>query len=587
MTIHLTEEMTRSRANEQSYQKGREYYQSGAIYDAACKATSAGVVLTARCEGNSAPSYRVRAELDAGGVRSTDCSCPYDWDGDCKHVVALLLKYLHKPAEFSEQKEMGDLLADLEKSALLALIHRLVEKNPDLYDEIEMIVPALQVAEQSKSAMPKGKRKTQVSEETYRKQVRRVFKQSRYDGNYYDDWNEPAYIEDLEEIQETAIKFLEAGDAEGALIILRVLLEEALEEYDEEMDHNGNLAGFIQDLGMPMAEAILSAELDKKSHKALLDFVQDALDNLGEFIESSDIELILAALEHGWDELPDPDSQWDEYEEEKWMVFDQLQVARLNILKRQGRSDEYLKLAQKADPQRYALELIERGQLDDAIKSTSKLKYDSEMLSVAQKLREAGRLAEAIALAERGMKLKGNSLHELAEWLAPLEEAQGKMDMALLAYRVVFDTHPDLESYLKIKKLADAEWDNIRPALLKKARANYFSDVLVDIHLEEKEWDAAIKVAEKNSFSYHLLEKVTDAVIQHRPDWVIKISIKQAEDLIEQTQSKLYPAAARWLERAKKVYQLQGQSAEWKAYIEKLRAQYARRPSLQKAIAGL
>lgn len=587
MKIQLTEEIIRSRANEQSYQKGREYYHSGAIYDTACKATSAGVTLTARCEGSSAPTYRVRAELDAGGVRSSDCSCPYDWDGDCKHIVALLLTYLHKQDEFSEQKEMGDLVADLEKDALVALIHRLVERNPDLYDEIETIVPALRVAGQSKSAAPKGKRKTQVSEQTYRKQVKRILKQSRYDEGYDDEWSEPAYIEDLEEVAGTAKTFLEAGDAEGALVILRVLLEETLDDYDGEMDYNGDLAGFIQDLGMPMAEAVLSADMDKKSLKALQGFVQDALDSLDETIESSDIELILAALEHGWDELPDPDSQWDEREEEEWMVFDELQVARLNVLKRQGRSDEYLKLAQKADPHRYVLELIERGQVDEAIKSTKKLKYDSEMFSVAQKLRAAGKLDETIALGERGFKLKGNSLHELAEWLAPLEESQGRMDMALLAYRAVFDSRPNLEPYRKIKQLAGADWENIRPALLKKAGSIYASDVLVDIHLEEKDWDAAIKVGEKDSFSYHLLERVADAVISHRPDWVIRVSIQQAEGLIKQTQSKLYPGAARWLGRAKKVYQLKGQSAEWKAYIDDLRAEYARRPSLQKAIAEL
>lgn len=52
---------------------------------------------------------------------------------------------------------------------------------------------------------------------------------------------------------------------------------------------------------------------------------------------------------------------------------------------------------------------------------------------------------------------------------------------------------------------------------------------------------------------FSLLEKVADAVIPYRPDWVIRISLKQSDQLIEQTQNKLYPIAARWLERAKKV----------------------------------
>lgn len=586
MNVQLTEEIIRSRASDQSYQKGREYFRSGAIYDPSWQSTSGGVVLSGQCEGSTAPSYRLRAELDAGGVRSASCTCPYDWGGDCKHIVALLLMYLHKREDFSEHQGVSDLLADMEKDSLVALIDHLVARDPDLYDEIEMAIPIVSVGK-SKSSPAKEKRQTQVSEQTYRKQVRRILKQSRYDGSYYDDWNEPAYIGDLEEVLETAKKFLEAGDAEGALIILHVLLEDTLEDYDGEMDHNGDVAGFIQDLGMPMAEAILSLEIDEKSHEALQESVEEILDDLDETIEESDLEVILAALEYGWDELPDKESQWEEYDEEDWMLYDELQRARLNVLKRQGREDEFLELAKKADPHRYVLELLQHGQVDEAIRAGQELRYDTEMFSVAQKLREVGRLNEAIALAERGLDLKGNAVYELGIWLAPLEESQGSKEMALLAYRAAYDSHPAIELYRHIKRLSGTNWENLRPALLKKARETHYSDIMVDIHLEEGEWDEAIKDAQRDIFSHHLLEKVADALIPYRPDWVIHTSIKQAEDLIAQTQSKLYSVAARWLERAKKAYQHKGQAAEWKAYIDNLRLVYAKRPALQKAITGL
>ncbi len=533
MNIQLTEEIIRSRASDQSYQKGREYYRSGAIYSTTWQSTTGGIALTAQCEGSTAPSYRLRVELDAGGVRSASCTCPYDWGGDCKHIVALLLMYLHKREEFSEHQGVGDLLADMEKDSLVALINHLVERDPDLYDEIELAIPVLNVGE-SKSSPAKEKRQTQVSEQTYRKQVRRILKQSRYE-DHYDDWHEPAHIGDLEEVLETAKKFLEAGDAEGALIILRVLLEETLEDYDGEMDYNGDVAGFIQDLGMPMAEAILSLEIDSKSRKALPESIEEMLDDLDETIEESELEVIRAALDYGWDELPDPESQWEEYDEEDWMLFDELQRARLNVLKRQGREDEFLKLAQKADIHRYVLELLQLGQVDEAIKASQGLRYDGEMLSIAQKLREVGRLNEAVALAERGLDLKGNAVHELATWLAPLEESQGRKEMALLAYRAAYDSHPTIELYRHIKKLSGSGWENIRPALLKKAGEMHYSDILVDIHLEEGEWDEAIKIAGQQSLTFNLLEKVADAVIPHRTDWVIRTSIKQAENLIVQT----------------------------------------------------
>lgn len=190
---------------------------------------------------------------------------------------------------------------------MVALIIRLVERDPDLYDELEMALPAVKVVTQSSDA--KERRQTQISEQTYRKQIKKILKQSRYDDDYYAEESEPAYLGDLEEVLQTAGQFLDAGDADGALIILRVLLEEITNDYDGDMDYNGDLAAFIQSLGMPLAEAILSAEMDAKSHKTLQGSMQEIFDNLDEAIEDIELEIILFALEYGWDELPNQETQ--------------------------------------------------------------------------------------------------------------------------------------------------------------------------------------------------------------------------------------------------------------------------------------
>jgi uncharacterized Zn finger protein len=95
-------------------------------------------------------------------------------------------------------------------------------------------------------------------------------------------------------------------------------------------------------------------------------------------------------------------------------------------------------------------------------------------------------------------------------------------------------------------------------------------------------------VADQAGFwSYSLIEKVADAVLSHRPDWVILVSIKQAEGLIEKTQSKYYPAAARWLMKAKMAYLASDRQSEWQAYFSNLKTTYARRPALQRELRGL
>ena len=379
---------------------------------------------------------------------------------------------------------------------------------------------------------------------------------------------------------------MDAGDAEGALIILRVLLEELTEDYDGEMDYNGDLACVIQDIGMPLAEAILSVDLEPGTREELQGAIQNILDNLDEMIEAEDeLELILAALEHGWNELPDEETEWEEYEEEYWMVLDQLKKARLNVLARQGDDDAFLRLAEQSDAKRYTLKLIELGRVDEAVKASEKLENTSDAFTVAQKLREVGRLNDAIALAERGLEMGGYYLTQLALWLAPLEEAQGRTDMALQAYRIAYEESPSIEIYRQIKRLSGENWLNLRPALVQKVANS--NTVLVDIHLEEKDWDSAIKVVERDRWSFQLLEKVAETLIPHRPDWVIRVSLKQSDDLIVQTQSKYYPIAARWLERAKKAYHQKGQGAEWQTYIDNLRTTYARRPALQREFKNL
>ncbi len=597
MTIKLTEELIQEQTTDRSYARGREYYLAGAIYSPAWQTTPGGIALTSRCSGSS-DHYLLRVELDENGIISTSCTCPYDGDGDCKHIVALLLKYLNQPEKFSEQKSVADLLSGLDKESLIALITRLIKRDPDLYDELELAIPTVKVAAQTKTAVKvvaTEKRKTDVSEPVYRKLVQKIFKQSRHSYYYDEDEIAPAYLGDLEETLETAMQALAAGDAEGALIILRVLFEETVDEYDGEMDYDGDVAGFIQDLGMPLAEAILSVNLDAQECAELQDSLQATYDELDEYVESSELDVVFGALRFGWDASPDGDVRADaeenddeeENDEDVWMAFYALQQARLNVLERQGRLDEFLQLAQKADTHRYVIKLLQLGRMDEAISASQKLTSASAILDIAQKLRAAGRLEAAINLAERGLMLGGQFVYELANWLGPLEEEHGRNDMALGAYRAAYDAQPAINLYRHIKRLSGSDWENLRPALFQKINEAQNSGILADIHLEEQHWDAAISLAEKYTWSSNLLEKVSTAVIPYRPDWVINTALKQATGLIAPTQSKLYPDAATWLARAKQAYQQKDQIAEWQVYIEHLRTTYARRPALMKAIKDL
>ncbi|MBN1979809.1 MAG: helicase-associated domain-containing protein [Anaerolineae bacterium] len=57
-----------------------------------------GNTLTAEVQGSRL--YRVEIDVAPSGI-SAHCSCPYDWGGYCKHVGAVLIKWIVLPASFS------------------------------------------------------------------------------------------------------------------------------------------------------------------------------------------------------------------------------------------------------------------------------------------------------------------------------------------------------------------------------------------------------------------------------------------------------------------------------------------------------
>ena len=132
MDAWLTEESIRQRANEQSFLRCLNYFQAGAIVNPTWQSVPGEITLMAFCDGSSNFSYRLSVKLNAKGIVSAICNCPYTFGGDCKHIVALLLTYLNQPETFVEEKSLAELLFDLDKGALTALITRLVERDPVL-----------------------------------------------------------------------------------------------------------------------------------------------------------------------------------------------------------------------------------------------------------------------------------------------------------------------------------------------------------------------------------------------------------------------------------------------------------------------
>src|SRR5438067_13906586 len=96
---NLTESVVRQRSSAESFQRGREYFEEGAVLSLLRR----GDTLFAEVEGSEPEPYEVRVDSDAAGVTGASCTCPYSFGGWCKHLVAALLACLHAPEEIEER----------------------------------------------------------------------------------------------------------------------------------------------------------------------------------------------------------------------------------------------------------------------------------------------------------------------------------------------------------------------------------------------------------------------------------------------------------------------------------------------------
>jgi uncharacterized Zn finger protein len=607
----LTESIVRAAATPQSFERGQDYYHSGAVSNTSIQDN----LLIGDCEGTQAPYYRVQVELDEAGIRSANCSCPYEYGGLCKHTVALLLTYVHHPKQFAVRQDPADLLADLDRDDMMALMTRLLRERPELYDWVEAAISA-----PAKSSRSKKTRRKKVDAEIYRRQVIGIL--HSLDGMRASEayWHVEGLTHQLRAVQETAMKFLDAGDPETALAILMAIVDEGGHGIEYIDDSDGYFSGYMGSLGEPIAEVILSLDMSAVEREKLIQKLEKQSKYLADYGMEGGLDLAIQAATSGWGEtratdeeskstvshravrrraVDDEEEENEEYAEDRddeesyddeWgaRTTGDLTEAKLNVLKRQGRADEYLALCKKTGRHlRYALMLCDLKRVPEAITYAKKhLASASDAYQMAERLRELGDVAEAISMGERGLKLAGSQVR-LGEWLGPIEEAQGRTKQAVQAWLAAFPEHPTLAAYETLKRLAGKTWRDLQSQVMEMLRKSHDAMTLAQVLLSEQEWDEAIKVAERRDVWYTVIETVADAVIPHRPEWVAGISIKQAERLMVEAKSDCYPIAANWLKKAEKAYAQMGQTQQWQAYLEKVKEQYRRRPALQAQLRRL
>ena len=129
---YITEELILTKVTEKSFERGEDYYASGMVESVVQR----GSKLFAEVLGSEEYPYYVGIAFQ-GGDFDASCTCPYDWGGYCKHVVAVLLTWIHGRDSVAVRAPIEDLLFEMDADRLKALILLMVESAPQLAETID------------------------------------------------------------------------------------------------------------------------------------------------------------------------------------------------------------------------------------------------------------------------------------------------------------------------------------------------------------------------------------------------------------------------------------------------------------------
>ena len=595
----IDEAAVRRLATREVFARGEAYARGGAVGPL----TLRGGTLQAQVAGSELTPYEVAIELGAGGVVAASCTCPYAFEGWCKHIVAALLVYLHDPAAVSPRPALAALLATLDREQLLRLVRVVAASSDEARRAVEAEADAIGASLEHippagsgdlppiVSVMTIDTRLPPINLPAFRTRIERIMDVASmmddYDGDEQPMPDEAALDAIVAEIGARVV--MQPDIAIQLLDALTAPYVAGMTELYESYGVDG--IGF-DTLGEMWARALLSAELTAPERAAWRRKLAGWRDALAEVYSDARLDIALLAAEQGWNqpqlvaamrgELPvwageEPD------EAELWpSAHAVLAAIRLELLDHQGRDEELLALGRATG--RYlavAVKLVQLGRFEEAVALASeRLTAAEEYRQIAQLLVGA-RPSDALALAERGLNADGQRA-PLALWLVDAARLAGRAALAARAAETAFFSQPSLVHYLLAAELAGAAWPAHRAVLLTWLRGGDGSahpDARVAVFLHEQLIDDAI-AAVASYPSRELLTQVMDAALATHPAWVRQRALALADQIISAGKADRYDVAIEWLGRAHAAFAQEGGEDGWRGYVAELRATHGRKHKL-------
>jgi uncharacterized Zn finger protein len=562
----LTEDTIRQYVGAESFRRGEHYFRDGMIFNV--RRTDA--MLKADCHGLGGNIYRVHATVADGTVADADCSCPVG--GHCKHIAALLLTWLNQPNDFRKTQDTNAALEQRSKEELIALVKQMLLRAPDLESLLEL-------------PLPTGKKsKKKIDAETYRRQVAAAF-----GGSDFEYGAAPNIANELSATLGIADGFLAQGEVDNAVTVYEAIANGVVENYETVDDESGALGGIVQDCVAGLSKCLedeaahADTALREKIYRALFEVYRFDVNFGGVGLSDGVPDLILKRADDaekeqvaGWIRMTMNSSRrasnelsnsWGRQAYGGFLL--QLEADVLD-------NDAYLRLCRETHRLNDLVERLLRLKRLDEARDEAAHADDYELLALADIFAQhkQGEVAERLMI-ERAQTTQDTRIFE---WLMERSRKSGDHADALMWARRINAVRPSLEQYREIRKLAKTvgTWESVRTELLADLEEHKDFGLLTQIHLDEKEIDAALETVEKIQggyvyFSPDLRLQVAKAAEETRPRHALRIYLQAAEPIVKARNRGAYSEACRYLVRVRTLYQKLGEDAAWEQYLRKLK----------------
>ncbi len=526
-----------------SFERGQRYLDEGRVKITEVSPSK----VTAVVAGTS--NYRVEINLEDKDISAT-CTCPYDWEGYCKHIVATLLaieegrEEIESMAKRSSAKQQSTeaLLKMTEPDALRSFLRREMERLPELRDRFTAFF--------SKGGVGKS-----LAE--YKDEVESLYDLTEDHG--FVPYGEEIDFKPLQELSEIYIQkwdFLEAAK------IYQALFETIAEKMDEVDDSDGFYGGEFSDYLEAFVDCIAKAGLNANAKRKYIEYLFDKYlqrepDYFQEDYDEALRELCTSKEDlRYWKELLEPHlpgripdkKDWSSYYQAKELIS-----MHLYLLSRLKEKEEFYSL------------------MEEHYRSS-----DDLCLMYARQLQKDGDREKAVKVAEECQALFSDyALKEIREFLSEIykEDDPEKYRETLLS---LFLVSREWKYYEQLKVASSPkEWQRMLQQILAYfTKEGFYRDTVIKIYLREQMYDEALHgvLAQKSIYTlggYH--NQLAHLYPEQYFNAYRELIFPFAEG---ETGRRHYKEVVSYLKRMKEIEGFRGEVRE---IVERLREEYKRK----------